>query len=353
MAIRWGVIGAGGIADRRTIPEGIVPAGNSELMAVMDINERLAMAVGEKYGCRAYANSGELCRDPEVDAVYVAVPTHLHAQEVTRAAEQGKHVLCEKPLAMNVEEAERMVTACAEARVKLGVGFMMRFHPHHLKLKQMIADGSLGTVVMGRAQLTCWYPALEGAWRQDPKLGGGGAFADMGTHCIDVLELLLGRVTEVVCYAESLVQDYLVEDTSVVLARHESGAVGVIDNHFNVPDEASLNVLEVYGSLGSVLCNGTIGQDSTGNMLARIKEQTGDYDPHQKRDEDQEEIIPKVITPEHQQNIYQAEIEAFAAAIETDTAPPVSGEDGIWSMRVMEAVYSSARSGRVVHVSAE
>jgi len=348
MSIRWGVVGAGGIANRRTIPEGILPAANSELMAVMDTSEQVAMAVGEKYGARAYANSSELYRDPEVDAVYIAIPTHLHAHEVFKAAEHGKHILCEKPMALSVQEAERMIAMCAEAKVKLGVGFMMRFHPHHLKLKQLIDQGALGTPVMGRAQLTCWYPAIEGAWRQDPKRGGGGSFADMGTHCLDVLELLLGKVTEVCCYAENLVQDYLVEDSSVVMTRHASGAIGMVDNHFNIPDAASLNVLEIHGSRGTVLCTGTIGQDSSGNMIARLEEEPGEYDAQQQREEDEDDITAKVLFPEHQQNIYQAEIEAFAAAIGTNSPPPVSGEDGLWSMKVMEAVYRSARSRQVV-----
>jgi len=347
MSIRWGVVGAGGIADRRTIPEGILAAGNSELMAVMDINEQVAMAVGEKYSARPYASSAELYRDPEVDAVYLAIPTYRHAAEVSKAAEHGKHVLCEKPMCMSVVEAERMVETCAEHRVKLGLGFMMRFHPHHLKLKQLLAEEQLGTPVMGRAQLSCWHPAQADSWRQEQKQGAGGAFADLGTHCVDLLEFLLGKATEVTCYAESLVQDYLVEDTAVVMLRHESGAIGVAEAHFSVPDGASLNALEVYGSRGSVLCTGTLGQESTGNMLARLVEEA---EPGDEAADDDEGLPVKFIVPDHEQNMYCAEIEAFAAAVETDSEPPVSGEEGLWSMKVLEAAYRSARTGQVVEL---
>ncbi|HPO10790.1 MAG TPA: Gfo/Idh/MocA family oxidoreductase, partial [bacterium] len=252
MKTKWGVFGSGGIARRRTIPEGILRASNAELVAVYDINPAANQAAAKEFGARACASEGELLKS-DCDIVYVATPADQHYAQVEHAAYAGKHILCEKPLGMTVEEAERMVRLCRERGVKLGVGFMMRFHAYHQAALKMIQDGQLGTPVLGRAQLSCWYPPIEGAWRQDPAKGGGGSLMDMGGHGIDLLEMFLGRVRKVSCLIGNLVHGYASEDTATVLLEFESGAKGIVDNLFNVPDASSRNRLELYGSRGSIL----------------------------------------------------------------------------------------------------
>lgn len=347
MPIRWGVIGAGGIADRRTIPEGIVPAGGAELVAVQDAAPDRARTVAAKYRVpHAFVHEADLLSLPEVDAVYIATPTHLHARQVKAAAAAGKHVLCEKPLGLTRQEVEEELQVCRDAGVKLGTNFMMRFHACHAALKGMIERGELGTLVFGRAELTCWYPPIPGAFRQDPALGGGGALVDMGNHCIDLLEVFFGKTREVSCFTGNLVQPYSSEDTAVAILRFESGAVGVVDNLFNVPDAAARNALEVHGSKGSVVSFGTIGQDSTGSLTAVLEKGDRAYDASQVRDAavPQEIITPMVV------NMYQAHIEAFCAAIESDTEPPITGEDGLWSHRVIEACYQAASTGKTARL---
>lgn len=346
MSINWGVIGAGGIADRRTIPEGIVPCPDANLVAVQDVAEDRVKAVAKKYGVKSvYTSEYDLLNDSTVQAVYIATPSHLHHGQVMAAAEAGKHILCEKPLALTLAECEEMVEECAARGVKLGINFMMRFHACHAALKSMVDKGDLGTLVMGRAELTCWYPPIPGAFRQDPQLGGGGAFIDMGNHCVDLLEQFFGRTREVKCYTANLVQDYASEDTSVAMLQFDSGAVGVVDALFNVPDAAARNALEVYGSKGSVYSFGTIGQGSGGQLRAVLEKGDKAYDASQQREEAGEQIIePPVI------NIYQAHIQAFCDAIEHDTPAPIPGEEGIWSHKVIEACYESARTGCAVKV---
>jgi len=346
MSIGWGVIGASGIANRRTVPEGIIPAKNGNLAAVMGTSEERTRAVAEKYNVKWYLKEEELLNDKEVQAVYIATPTYLHAQQTIRALRAGKHVLCEKPMAMNLSESEQMIAEAEKHDCKLAIGYMMRFHAWHQKLRQMIDAGELGTLVMGRAQLTCWYPRIEGAWRQNPALGGGGALADMGSHCIDLLEMLLGRTQKVTAFVDTIVQDYPVEDSSVVLLHCESGAMGVVDAHFNVPDEASVNMLEIYGSKGRVEGRGTIGQASTGTMTAVLQTDDNEYDATQQREGTSEQVIE----PEEIVNIYQAEIEDFGEAISLARKPCVSGEDGLWNLRVLMAAYESAKQGKVVKV---
>ncbi len=322
-----------------------MPAENAELVAVMDVDAERLEAVAKKYNVRSYVSSSDLCADPDVDAVYIAIPSHQHCKETVKAAEAGKHVLCEKPMAMTLSEAEQMIDACRRAKVKLGLGYMMRFHPLHVKLKEMVKAGQLGKLVMGRAQLTCWYPPIKGAWRQDPAMGGGGSFIDMGTHCIDVLEMFMGKVARVQAFTNRLVQGYPVEDTALVSVAFRSGGVGVVDNHFNVPDEAVLNVLELYGSKGSALAEGTIGQMSMGKMIARVQAEAKGYAAAQQR-----AAVQPVEVFGEPRNIYQAEVEEFSRAIEEDKTPPISGEEGLWNLRIALAAYKSARTGQVVEL---
>jgi 1,5-anhydro-D-fructose reductase (1,5-anhydro-D-mannitol-forming) len=346
MSIGWGVIGASGIADRRVIPEGIIPALNANLVAVMGRDRQRTCDVAEKYGAKWYLSEEELLDDKEIDAVYIATPNYLHAQQTIRALRKGKHVLCEKPMAMDLCEAEEMLKEAEENKRRLAVGYMMRFHSWHQKLKQMIESGEIGIPVMGRAQLTCWYPRIESAWRQDPRLGGGGALFDMGSHCIDLLEMMLGRVVEITTFIDTIVQDYLVEDSATVLLRFENKAMGFVDAHFNIPDEASVNALEIYGSKGRIEGRGTIGQSSTGYMIAVLETNEKAYDAKQKR----QEVTQRMIEPEKVVNIYQAEIEDFCEAIVHSREPLASGEKGLRNLRLLIAAYESAKYGKTIRI---
>ena len=209
----------------------------------------------------------------------------------------------------------------------------------------MVREGRIGSPVLGRAQLSCWYPRIEGAWRQDPARGGGGSLMDMGSHCIDLLELYFGRTRRVRCVADRLVHDYPSEDTAIVTLEFETGAKGIVDVLFNVPDASSRNRLELYGARGSILAEGTIGQGEAGEMVAYLEEGDGGYNAQQSRDPSGGiRIAPDPV------NIYRAEVEAFAQAVLDDTDPPVGGEAGLWNQRVVAAAYESAETGRAATV---
>jgi predicted dehydrogenase len=341
--VKWGVIGAGGIARRRTIPEGILAAENSELCCVFDVRD--CEPIAKQFGVRACSSINELLWQ-EIDAVYVATPVHLHREHVLAAAAAKKHVLCEKPLGLNVSEVSDMLQACSRAGVQLGVGLMMRFHALHAAAKKLIDEGKLGRLVFGRAQLSCWYPQIDGAWRQDPALGGGGSLIDLGAHCIDLLETVFGPARSVFCATSSLIQKYDVEDTAIVTIEFASGAKGVVDCLFNVPDESSKNRLEIYGAEGSLLAEGTIGQSPAGTMTFQPRASSASYDAQQTRSSDGSIAI--VAEPV---NLYRAEVEAFAAAILENRSVPVDGSAGEWNQRLLAACYESARSGRMVQVN--
>jgi len=341
-AVRWGVLGSGGIASRRTIPEGIACARNAVLAAVHDVDRAADEAAARRFGARAAGSVEELLA-AGCDVIYIATPVDLHREGALRAAAAGKHVFCEKPLGATVEEAEEVEAACRARGVKLGVGFMMRFHACHREAARLVREGRLGKPVLGRAQLSCWYPPIPGAWRQDPARGGGGSLADMGSHCIDLLEMFLGRTRRVLASTANLVHPYASEDTAVALLEFESGARGVVDALFDVPDAASRNRLELYGSRGSILSEGTIGQGAAGELTVHLEETEGGYDAGQAR----EPVRARRIAPPPV-NAYRAEVEAFSQAVLDGSDPPVDGTAGVWNQRVLAAAYRSARTGTAV-----
>jgi len=204
----------------------------------------------------------------------------------------------------------------------------------------------LGTLVLARAQLSCWYPPIAGAWRQNPQQGGGGSLIDMGGHCIDLLEMFFGPIRKVSCFIGNLVHNYASEDAAVVLMEFRNGAKGIVDACFCIPDDSSKNRLELYGSSGSILAEGTIGQGEAGEMTAILPDANLDYDAQQMRREGN--ILR--IQP-HPVNTYSAEVEAFSQAVPDGGEPPVGGAAaGLWSQKVLAACYESARTGLAVEL---
>jgi predicted dehydrogenase len=342
--IKWGVIGSGGIARRRTIPEGITKAGNAVMVSVYDINQDVNNAVAKEYGAIASNSIPDLLKT-DIDVVYVASPVNLHLGHTLAAAAAGKHVFSEKPLGLSVVEAEKMVKACKTAGVYLGTGFMMRLIAQHQEALRIIKEGKLGKPVYGRAQLSCWYPPIPGAFRQDPGLGGGGSLVDMGSHCIDLLEMFFGKVKMVSCYINNTIHNYKSEDSAVVSLFFENGAMGTVDAFFCIPDNSSKNILELYGSNGSILARGTIGQGSAGEMTAYLEGETAGYDAKQARPAG--EGIPLNPAPV---NPYMAEVAEFSDAIINKREPSNSYLLGLRNQKIIAACYESAAKGKIITV---
>jgi len=325
-------------------PEGIMSAAHAELVAVYDIDPGVNRAVARKYNVKAADSIQELL-DSDIEAVYISSPVNMHLDHAVSCAGRKKHVFCEKPLGLTVEEAEKMIRVCEQEKVLLGTGLMMRFTAQHQAALKMIRNGLLGQPVYGRAQLSCWYPPIRGAWRQDPAAGGGGSLMDMGSHCIDLLEMFFGKAKRVHCFINNTVHDYRSEDTAVVSLFFENGAVATVDSCFCIPDNSSKNILELYGSKGSILARGTIGQLPLGEMTAYLETENGDYDAVQNRNRDGGiSIDPAPV------NAYCAEIEDFSLAVIEGREPFNSAESGLRSQKVLAACYLSASSGETVNI---
>ena len=342
--IRWGVIGAGGIADRRTIP-GMMLCDNAELSAVMEINMALAEKCRAKWGCKnAYDSEEKLLADPQIDAVYIASPVVMHARQAMMAADAGKHILIEKPLAMTSEEGRRVLDYCAEKGVQIAAGLMMRFGSHVRIMKRAIAEGKIGRPVSGYSQFTCWYPDMPGVWRQSKKSGGGGALMDMGVHCIDLMQYVLGtRVRQVAAFHDTLSFHYEVEDSSMVMLRMENGVQCVVQSNFNIPDEAAKWRLEFFGDQGRLMGESVIGQVDGGTLDALFLGPQGGYDAVQNAKDVKGERIDADFG-----NLYQREIESFSHSLLTGAPLEAPASDALQVQRVMEAAYLSNDTGRII-----
>ncbi|MGQ9622941.1 MAG: Gfo/Idh/MocA family protein [Candidatus Caldatribacteriaceae bacterium] len=341
MLVRWGVIGCGGIARRRTIPEVLRFAEKSRIVALMDVDEEALKAQTREFGItKTYTTVAELLKE-DLDAVYIASPVAFHFAQAKEALEAGKHVLCEKPLSLRVEEAEELVALAEKKNLKFGVAFMMRYNVYHERIKAFIEEGKIGQPVFARAQLTCFYPPIPGAWRQKKATGGGGALMDMGCHCVDLLEWFFGEIQEVFGFLDTITHSYEVEDTSTVLLKFKNGAQGFVDNFFNIPDEAGRNLLEIYGTKGAIFAQGTIGQDPGGEVWCYFAEEERTYDALQKRTPSgwrKLELSPKPL--------YAQEVDAMSEWILGGEKPWIAAEIGVRNMKVISAIYRSENSKR-------
>ena len=346
MKIKWGVIGCGGIADRRTIP-GMMLAGNAELVAVMDINGEAARRVKETYHAKYAVESVEELLDiEEIDAVYIASPVVLHAQQAMAAAAKGKHILIEKPLAMTSEEGQKVIEFCESKGVKIAAGLMMRFGAYVQAMKAAIAQGKIGKPVSGYAQFTCWYPDMPGNWRQSKKSGGGGAMMDMGVHCIDLMQYVLGtKVKEVAAFQDTQTFSYEVEDSSMVMLRMENGCQCVVQSNFNIPDEAAKWRLEFFGDQGRLMGDTVIGQVDGGTLDALFLGEQGGYDARQ----DKREASGETIEVEFG-NMYTRQIESFSHSLLTGAPLEVPASEAVQVQKIMEAAYRSDEEKRIIVV---
>lgn len=347
--VRWGVIGCGGIAARRTIPEFQKLVTNAQLVSVMDIDAPRAQEVARQFQVpHACGSEAELLKQ-NLDAVYIASPPHLHCQQIIQTAQAGKHILCEKPLAINEAEMDQIEAACAKAGVQFMLGFCMRNNIYHVKARELVQAKKLGQMVMGRAQLTCWYPPIANAWRQNIALSHGGCLIDMGNHCLDILEWIMDTVVvEVTGFQNRMTHAYAtdIEDASTIAVRFKNGAHGIVDNYFNLPDAAAQNALELHGTRGSLIAAGTIGQEPTGKMFSILQEQETGYDAGQTRTQ------PAQRQEYHLQGsgLYAQMITQFSDCIMKKTPSPVTLADGRHSVRLVEAIYRAVKEKKVITV---
>ncbi|WP_413760593.1 Gfo/Idh/MocA family protein [Streptomyces sp. MMBL 11-3] len=309
---RWAVAGCGWVARDHFLPglleaaaglvkdardrhgshgiEGAVRASAPvpRLVAVTDRDPAAAdLLAGRAPGARASAGLAELLAAYRPDALYVATPNHAHRPAVEAAAAAGVAVLCEKPLAADLGEAEHLVAACRRAGVLAATAFDQRFHPAHRAVRDAVAAGELGTVTAVRITYCCWLPPAwspDGRpydnWRADPARAGGGAALDLAPHGLDLVGVLLGGddVAELTALVQHRVHPYPVDDGAVLTGRTGGDVLATLHLAYNTPDALPRRRLEVVGTRGQLTATDTLGQDA-GGMLLRTDARTGDHVP--------------------------------------------------------------------------
>ena len=224
--IHWLVAGVGDIAVKRVIPA-ILAEPRSRLAAVVTSQP----AKAAQYGVPGYGSLEEGLADPAVNALYVATPVALHHPSVLAALRRGKHVLCEKPVAMNYAQAAEMATAAEGTGLVCAVAYYRRLYPKLLETKRLLASGAIGRPVL--AELNChgWFNPTDGnrGWLVDPKLAGGGPLFDIASHRIDLLHFLFGKPLRATGFVSKAVHTYDVEDNATVMVEFAGGVRGIVD----------------------------------------------------------------------------------------------------------------------------
>jgi len=253
--IRWGIIGCGNVTEVKSGP-GFQKANNSSLVAVMRRTGELAKDYAGRHGVpRWYADADALIGDPEVDAVYIATPPSSHKEYTILAAQAGRAVYVEKPMALNFGECQEMLDACRSAEVPLFVAYYRRALRRFLKIKELLETGAIGEVRF--VTMTLYMkPRPEELdpenlpWRVIPEIAGGGHFVDLGSHMFDFLDYILGPIREVQGFAANQQNYYPAEDMVTATFVFESGVHGVGVWNFGAFDE--VDITEIVGNKGKL-----------------------------------------------------------------------------------------------------
>jgi 1,5-anhydro-D-fructose reductase (1,5-anhydro-D-mannitol-forming) len=223
--LNWIVIGIGDITIRRVIPA-IQAEPRSRLYGLVSRDP----AKAAPFNTRVWSSLDEALADDEVQSVYVGTPVFLHAPQTIQSLRAGKHVLCEKPMAMNEAEARTMLDAATQTGKTIGVAYYRRCYPKVQRAKQLLAAGAIGKPVL--AELTChsWFDGTGSrSWLVDPAKAGGGPLFDIASHRIDVLNYLFGQPQRVTAQLSNVVHHYAVEDNATVMIEYAGGVRGVVD----------------------------------------------------------------------------------------------------------------------------
>ncbi|MGB8580858.1 MAG: Gfo/Idh/MocA family oxidoreductase [Candidatus Sulfotelmatobacter sp.] len=224
--LNWIVVGIGDISTRRVIP-GIQSESRSRLYGLVTRDP----AKAAPYNVRVWATLDEALADPAVDAVYIATPVFLHAPQTIQSLHAGKHVLCEKPMAMSEAESRSMIKAAEETGRTLGIAYYRRTYPKVQRAKQLIEAGAIGTPVIAELTNHGWLDEKlsERNWLIDPAKAGGGPLYDIACHRIDVLNHLFGQPLRATGYLSNAIHHYVVEDNATVMIDYADGVRGVVD----------------------------------------------------------------------------------------------------------------------------
>jgi 1,5-anhydro-D-fructose reductase (1,5-anhydro-D-mannitol-forming) len=330
MTLGWGIIGLGRSADTLVGPA-IAADPNSRLVAAVSRDTDRAKAFAGRHNAEtATTDYAAMLADSAVDVVAITSPNALHPDQAIAAARAGKHVFCDKPLAPDAATAERVLEACAEAGVKIGLNFQTRHHACFQEARQIIANGDIGDVMAVQVDASPGAVPL-GGWRADPELAGLGAVNNIAVHIHDLLRFLIAAEVSEVSAMFDTGRAPALERMPMVLLRFSSGAMAFANGNQLTPKP--LNDIVIHGSTGRIDGRGITRPAMEGDMRVTTAagETTKHYSSH---------------------DAYERTIAAFSQAIIDGREPNPSGLDGLRNVQLSDAIGRSAREGRVIELPA-
>ena len=309
--MRIGIIGCGGIAGEHI--RGYRHCEDVEIVAGADVDiERAVRVFGAEH---AYQDYREMLTREKLDAVSICTPPKFHKEQVCAALESGVAVLCEKPLAMNAQEAREMVDCATKADKLLVTAFCHRFHEPVMRARDLIKAGRIGKVTMFRNRFGGKIDMTQ-TWFANPEISGGGTIPDTSVHSIDLFRYLVGEASKVCAAVETADSRYGVEDCSTILLQASNGAIGVIEASWTSPGSA--NVIEIYGTDGAIIID-----YSTGGLRFMV-DNSGSW---------QQEPCPNA-------DRFVEQAKHFVACVRGERVPIVDGTDGLRAAEVIDAAYA-------------
>ena len=326
---RWGLIGASNIAREWVI--GAIRETGGEVVSVMSSSAARARDYAAANGIPNATDSLDALLAGNIDAVYISTTNELHRDQTLAAAKAGKHVLCEKPLAMSLADAHRMRDACRAAGVVLGTNHHLRNAGSHRTMRETIAAGRIGTPLFARVFHAVYLPPFLQGWRIDKPEAGGGVILDITVHDADTLRFVLGDdpVEVTALTQQGGMASAGLEDAVMGVMRFKSGTLAQFHDAFT--SKFAGTGFEVHGTEGSLVGRDVMTQKPTGTVTLRT-------------DKGEEQL------PIDGTNLYVRALTNFHAAIAGKGQPSATGEDGIWSLATSLAVRDAAVTGRTAKV---
>lgn len=333
MTIRWGILSTANIAQKQVIPA-IQASNNGKVVAIASRDESKAREVATRLNIeRSFGSYEALLADPDIDAIYNPLPNDGHAPWSIKALQAGKHVLCEKPLAMRADEAEQMITVSKSTGKLLMEAFMWRYHPQHTRVRALLDDGEIGVPNMIHAAFTyaMGWDVTDNV-RLKPELGGGGLW-DVGCYCVNSIRLISGQEPDQVSGFQVVGKNSGVDESFTGIMHFPSGLLA----HFDCGMRTTMrNYYAVIGDKGRLTVMSAFRPDDSPQIIELIKPG------------DDAEQVEKITVPGAAQ--YTLMAEDFADAILNDRQPRFPMDDALRNMRILDALALSAREGRAVNV---
>ena len=320
--LQWGIAGCGKYAENVFLPT-FQLLKKSRMHIVYSASEARAQAISNKFSIPNFTSDFDEFLKNDIDVVYIAGSNYNHYANVIKAAEAGKHILCEKPLALSSEEAEEMIKICEENNVILSVNYVHRFHPLVRKAKELIDNHMLGTVVSISVNFNADIPPSDN-FRFKRDKSGGGALRDIGTDMIDLLRYFGGEITEIKGFMDNIIYKSEVEDFASGIVRFEKSGFGYFNVSFNT--KKYFNRIEILGYNGAISIDNIIGKKNTQSRL------TIDLQGESK----------KAFRKKANKLLFR--LRDFQSAMLGNHSPMVSGYDGVVNIKLMEQLEEECRT---------